>query len=129
MADARIEVLMQRIEALEGTLEVQRLIGEYMRRCDVVDSSAPPDRETAADLVAELFTADAIWEGIGRSQQEFGRTEGRDALRARFTPPGPPKFVHNFHYLTTPRIVVRGSTASGQWTLLCAVTRTGQPAV
>lgn len=119
-----VRALRQRIEELEGFVEVQRLLGEYMFRCDVVDLSEPADRTLAAERVAELFAEDAIWEGVGRSREEFGRDEGRQAILARFSPrPGPPKFHHNFHLVATPRIVVKGVGANGKWTLLCAVAR------
>lgn len=117
------ESLHARVGRIEAQMAVASLMGEYMSRCDVIDENEPLDREAAARRIADLFTDTAIWEGVGRSVEEFPRLVGREAIRGLFRPKAqqPLRFVHNFHFLNTPRIEMRGDMATGHWTLLCAV--------
>ena len=90
--------LQARLERLEAESAVARLMGEYMSRCDVTDELLPDARRRVADGIAELFVEDAVWEGVGRSREEFGRLVGRDAIRNLFAAPAfaGPRFLHNF---------------------------------
>ncbi|NWC96859.1 MULTISPECIES: nuclear transport factor 2 family protein [unclassified Pseudomonas] len=104
--------LLQRLETLEGESQVRRLMARYMDLCDV------PRAATNVRELAELFTVDAVWEGIGtRTAQTFGQHRGRDAVAAfvgSYLPPSE-HFALNLHYLTSESIRVDGSTAAGQW--------------
>lgn len=104
--------LLQRVETLEGESQVRRLMARYMDLCDV------PRAATNVRELAELFTVDAVWEGIGTSTaQTFGQHRGRDAVAAfvgSYLPPSE-HFALNLHYLTSESIQVDGSAAAGQW--------------
>ncbi|NVZ85697.1 nuclear transport factor 2 family protein [Pseudomonas yamanorum] len=104
--------LLQRLETLEGESQVRRLMARYMDLCDV------PRAATHVRELAELFSVDAVWEGIGTSTaQTFGQHRGRDAVAAfvgSYLPPSE-HFALNLHYLTSESIQVDGSTAAGQW--------------
>ena len=106
------EALLQRLETLEGESQVRRLMARYMDLCDV------PRAATHVSQLAQLFSADAIWEGVGsQTAQTFGQHRGRDAVAAFVAGYLPPSehFRLNLHYLTSESIVVDGSTAQGQW--------------
>ncbi|NVZ15990.1 MULTISPECIES: nuclear transport factor 2 family protein [unclassified Pseudomonas] len=104
--------LLQRVETLEGESQVRRLMARYMDLCDV------PRAATNVRELAELFTVDAVWEGIGTSTaQTFGQHRGRDAVAAfvgSYLPPSE-HFALNLHYLTSESIQVDGSAAAGHW--------------
>ncbi|MGH8357993.1 MAG: nuclear transport factor 2 family protein, partial [Pseudomonas sp.] len=93
--------LLQRVETLEGESQVRRLMARYMDLCDV------PRAATNVRELAELFTVDAVWEGIGTSTaQTFGQHRGRDAVAAfvgSYLPPSE-HFALNLHYLTSESI-------------------------
>ena len=106
------EALLQRLKTLEGESQVRRLMARYMDLCDV------PRAATHISELAQLFSADAIWEGVGsQTAQTFGQHRGRDAVAAFVAGYLPPSehFRLNLHYLTSESIVVDGSTAQGQW--------------
>ena len=106
------EALLQRLETLEGESRVRRLMARYMDLCDV------PRAVTHVSELAQLFSEDAIWEGVGsQTAQTFGQHQGRDAVAAFVAGYLPPSehFRLNLHYLTSESIVVDGSTAQGQW--------------
>lgn len=68
--------LLQRVETLEGESQVRRLMARYMDLCDV------PRAATNVRELAELFTVDAVWEGIGTSTaQTFGQHRGATRWR------------------------------------------------
>jgi hypothetical protein len=106
------EALLQRLATLEGESQVRRLMARYMDLCDV------PRALTEVRELAELFSEDAIWEGVGsQTAQTFGQHQGREAIAAfvgGYLPPSE-HFRLNLHYLTSESIVVDGSTARGQW--------------
>lgn len=106
------EALLQRLATLEGESQVRRLMARYMDLCDV------PRALTQVRELAELFSEDAIWEGVGsQTAQTFGQHQGREAIAAfvgGYLPPSE-HFRLNLHYLTSESIVVDGSTARGQW--------------
>lgn len=106
------EALLQRLATLEGESQVRRLMARYMDLCDV------PRALAQVRELAELFSEDAIWEGVGsQTAQTFGQHQGREAIAAfvgGYLPPSE-HFRLNLHYLTSESIVVDGSTARGQW--------------
>ena len=106
------EALLQRLETLEGESRVRRLMARYMDLCDV------PRAVTHVSELAQLFSEDAVWEGVGsHTAQTFGQHRGRDAVAAFVAGYLPPSehFRLNLHYLTSESIVVDGSMAQGQW--------------
>ena len=106
------EALLQRLATLEGESAVRRLMARYMDLCDV------PRAAIHLSQLAQLFTEDAIWEGLGtQTAQTFGQHQGREAVAAfvgGYLPPSD-HFKLNLHYLTSESIQVDGSTAQGQW--------------
>jgi hypothetical protein len=113
------EALLQRLAMLEGDLAklegesaVRRLMARYMDLCDV------PRAAIHLSQLAQLFTEDAIWEGLGtQTAQTFGQHQGREAVAAfvgGYLPPSD-HFKLNLHYLTSESIVVDGKAAQGQW--------------
>ncbi|WP_448108322.1 nuclear transport factor 2 family protein [Pseudomonas azerbaijanoccidentalis] len=106
------EALLQRLATLEGESAVRRLMARYMDLCDV------PRAAVQLSQLAQLFTEDAIWEGVGsQTAQTFGQHQGREAVAAfvgGYLPPSD-HFKLNLHYLTSESIVVDGSGAQGQW--------------
>lgn len=106
------EALLQRLATLEGESAVRRLMARYMDLCDV------PRAAIHLGQLAQLFTEDAIWEGLGtQTAKTFGQHRGREAVAAfvgGYLPPSD-HFKLNLHYLTSESIVVDGSGAQGQW--------------
>ena len=106
------QALLQRLATLEGESAVRRLMARYMDLCDV------PRAPVEVSELAQLFTIDAVWEGVGSATaQTFGQHRGHDAVAAfvgGYLPPSD-HFTLNLHYLTSESIVVDGSTAQGQW--------------
>ncbi|HVA82199.1 MAG TPA: nuclear transport factor 2 family protein [Candidatus Binataceae bacterium] len=100
----------ERIAALEDIEAIRMLKARY---CDLCDQSRDPD------AIAELFTADAVWDGGA-----IGRFDGRDAIRGFFRGlPSTLPFAR--HYVCNPIIEVRGGEASGRWYLLEPCTFSG----
>ncbi len=102
MASAE-RTLEQRLQLLEDLESIRRLKARYCERCD--DGYEP-------DGLAELFTADGVWDG-GRT---FGRREGRDAIRRYFEGSAGRMTVAR-HHVTNSVIDVDGDTAAGRWML------------
>jgi len=101
-----------RLSALEAHQAVRQVAHEYMACCDVPSPDDFPTR------LRELFTEDAVWEGVGeRYGRTFGRLEGREQVLAMlqgYLPPNP-HFHTNGHFLAGERILVEGEQATGEW--------------
>ncbi|ASV99263.1 nuclear transport factor 2 family protein [Paraburkholderia aromaticivorans] len=112
-----LATLTERLTALEAEAAVRRTMARYMSLCDV------PSGALEGETLAALFTADAIWEGIGpQYASKFGRLTGHAAILAmltRYLPPSP-HFSVNVHFLTSETIDVRGASAKGRWIMLQA---------
>ncbi|RQR45239.1 nuclear transport factor 2 family protein [Burkholderia sp. Bp9140] len=114
-----LEGLERRVAALDAERAVRAAITRYMALCDV------PEEAGDGPALAALFTADAVWEGIGpQYARKFGRLEGTDAIVAmlrRYLPPDP-HFTANLHFLTSESIDVGADHASarGRWVMLQA---------
>ncbi|MEU4893222.1 nuclear transport factor 2 family protein [Streptomyces sp. NPDC044780] len=84
----------------------------YLELCDVPRS---PD---ASGTLADLFTPDAVWEGVGPLYTEkFGRTTGPAAIAAMlaaYLPPNP-HFRANAHLLHPGTTHVEGDEVRGRW--------------
>ncbi|GAA1210782.1 nuclear transport factor 2 family protein [Prauserella alba] len=119
--DTTIDALVSRIEALEAEGEIRRLQARYMFLCDTPNPEfGVRGDQHRIDLVMELYTDDAVWEGVGEYyDNQFGRAEGAAAIRAHFerfwAADRTPALVLNAHYLTSEQIRVDGDTATGQW--------------
>ncbi|RQR22571.1 nuclear transport factor 2 family protein [Burkholderia sp. Bp9143] len=114
-----LEALTRRVAALDAERAVRATITRYMALCDV------PEDAGDGPALAALFTADAVWEGIGpQYARKFGRLEGADAIVAmlrRYLPPDP-HFAANLHFLTSESIDIGADhvTARGRWIMLQA---------
>ncbi|AOI75230.1 nuclear transport factor 2 family protein [Burkholderia sp. NRF60-BP8] len=116
---AAIDALARRVAALDAERAVRATLTRYMALCDV------PEEAGAGPSLAELFTADAVWEGVGTQYaRKFGRVEGPTAIVAmlgRYLPPDP-HFAANLHFLTSESIEIGAGHASarGRWIMLQA---------
>ncbi|GAA1248016.1 nuclear transport factor 2 family protein [Prauserella halophila] len=119
--DRTIDALVSRVEALEAEADIRRLQARYMFLCDTPNPEfGVRDDQHRIDLIMELYTEDAVWEGVGEYyDNQFGRAEGAAAIRAHFerfwAAERNPALVLNAHYLTSEQIRVDGDTATGQW--------------
>ncbi|MCP9320600.1 nuclear transport factor 2 family protein [Acetobacter persici] len=117
----RIDALSQRIEQLEAEADIRRIQARYMFLCDTPcpEAGVTNDAERI-DCIMDLYTEDAIWEGVGEYYtNQFGRCSGKAAIRAHFegfwSQKQDPALLLNVHYLTSEQIHVKGDTADGQW--------------
>lgn len=123
MTDTNEEIaaLARRVDVLESEAEIRRLQARYMFLCDTpLPEFGVTDDAHRIDLIMELYTEDAVWEGVGEYYDgQFGRAEGADAVRAHFErfwgAERDPALLLNAHYLTSEQIHVDGDTATGQW--------------
>lgn len=121
MTKDTIAALVRRIEALEAEAEIRRLQARYMFLCDTpLPEYGVADDCERIELILELYTDDAIWEGVGEFYDgQFGRMDGKDRIREHFTrfwgEKQDPALVLNAHYLTSEQLHVDGDTADGQW--------------
>ncbi|HHL4078279.1 nuclear transport factor 2 family protein [Burkholderia sola] len=119
LSPAAIDALARRVAALDAERAVRATIARYMALCDV------PEAAGEGPSLAELFTADAVWEGIGpQYARKFGRLEGPAAIvtmLGRYLPPDP-HFSANLHFLTSESIEIGAGHASarGRWIMLQA---------
>jgi hypothetical protein len=117
-ATRTIAALEARLAALEGAAAARRTMARYMALCDV------PSGALDGEALERLFTADAVWEGIGpQYTSKFGRLEGPEAIvamLARYLPPVR-HFATNVHFLTSESIDMLSPTrAKGRWIMLQA---------
>ena len=94
--------LEDRIQRLEDIEALKVLKSRYAEYCD--DNYNP-------DLLASLFTQDAIWDGGA-----LGRVEGRDAIRELFAG-APAMLSFAIHHVTNPALEVDGDHCTGHWLL------------
>lgn len=118
-----VAALVRRVERLEAEAEIRRVQARYMFLCDTPNPEygVKDDRERI-ELILDLYTEDAIWEGVGEYyDNQFGRAVGKDEIRAHFNRFWPekqdPELLLNAHYLTSEQIHVHddGVSADGQW--------------
>ena len=117
---ARVSELERRLSASEAVLALHRLKAHYGQLVDqrfafgaVVD---PATLATVATAIAELFSADGVWDG----GPGLGRAAGRDAIAARL---GDPTLTFSRHFFVNPRLEVTGPRATGRWEVLCPCRR------
>jgi hypothetical protein len=116
MSEAKqIELLSQRLTALEDEKRIRACMNRYMHLCDQLD--------VGFDLgqLLQLFTEQAVWQGMGRRYANtFGQYQGREAIAAMFekyTRP-PAHFDLNVHVLGNELITVEGDSGNGSWVLV-----------
>ncbi|MBK0420032.1 nuclear transport factor 2 family protein [Leucobacter sp. CSA1] len=116
-----LDSLLKRIDALEAEADIRRVQARYMFLCDTpLPEPGVTDDAERIELILELYTEDAVWEGVGEYyDDQFGRAEGKDAIRRHFQgfwgTRQDPLLLLNAHYLTSEQIHVTGDTATGQW--------------
>lgn len=121
VSNAELGALVKRIEVLEAEAEIRRLQARYMFLCDTpIPEYGVKDDAERIDLIMELYSEDAIWEGVGDFyDNQFGRLEGAAAIRRHFEnfwgQKRDPELLLNVHYLTSEQIHVHSDTAEGQW--------------
>jgi SnoaL-like domain len=108
------EELIQRLDLLESEGAVRRLMAEYLEARDVGAGSGTD--------IARLFSADGIWEGVGRLAEVLGSHQGRDAIEQRFSAQLP----FSVHFLTNESITIQGDTAVGTWRYLQSTVYQGE---
>lgn len=119
--EATLEGLLRRVEILEAEAEIRRIQARYMFLCDTpIPEYGIAEGKERIDLIMELYTEDAVWEGVGEYyDNQFGRAEGAAAIRRHFEAfwgeGQDPALLLNCHYLTSEQIHVQGDTADGQW--------------
>ena len=93
---------------LEDIEAIKILKARYGYYCD--DSYDP-------DGISSLFVEDGVWDG-----GQFGRYEGRNAIRGFFRDLARDKIGFAMHLFMNPLIEVSGDTGKGHWYLLCPLT-------
>jgi SnoaL-like domain len=109
-----------RLDALESETAIRAVMMKYMHLCDSLGATTPMQE------LGELFTVDAVWQGIGtRYGAAFGEYRGREAILAMLEAyRTPPHFKLNAHFLTSETIVVDANSARGMWMMLQTSTYT-----
>lgn len=111
------QALLARLQKLEAAGAARNALGRYVALCD------QPCDDRAFPQLGDLFTEDAVWEGVGQHYAAtFGRQSGRAAIVAflgGYLAPSP-HFERNLHFLTSEQIEVSddGAWARGSWLML-----------
>ena len=104
--------MAHRLTQLESREAARNTLNRYMDLCDV------PREAFLWEEMADLFTPDAVWEGIGPDYSgKFGALKGRGnilSMLAGYLPPSA-HFKRNVHLLGEGRISVSDAGATGQW--------------
>ncbi len=106
--------LSHHLDVLESERAIRRLMAEYLEARDFSPGSST--------RIARLFSADGVWEGVGRLAEVLGSHQGRDAIERRFSAPLP----FSVHFLTNELITIDGDTAVGTWRYLQSTVYKGQ---
>ncbi len=105
MEHRTLEEQIARLTAIE---DIKQLKARYCAYCDA---------QYDPDGLASLFVEDGVWDG----GKEFGRYEGREAIRTFFRGVSG-GLVFAAHLVLNPIITVSGSHATGQWRLIMPCT-------
>lgn len=114
-----VDQLVREVRALKAEAEARRLLGRYMFLCDTPLPEFGMSEQDRARAIGDLFTEDAVWEGVGGTHgAQFGRQVGPDEIAAhmlRFHLVPDPKRVFNTHYVCTEQVRATPDGAEGQW--------------
>ncbi|MDR6100928.1 ketosteroid isomerase-like protein [Agrobacterium larrymoorei] len=117
--EEQIASLTRKVDALQAEADIRRIVSRYMFLCDVPMPEPDAEGGKRIDLILELFSDDAQWEGVGAYyDNQFGKKQGKAALRQHFEgffAPREPQMILNCHYLTCEHIAVNGDGAEGTW--------------
>src|SRR5260370_24890351 len=83
---AKLEALQKEIDCLRAEADIRRLQARYMFLCDTPcpEAGAEDDAERI-NRILDLYTEDAIWEGVGAYyDNQVGRSVGKAAIPAPF---------------------------------------------
>ncbi|MFT8674995.1 MAG: nuclear transport factor 2 family protein [Acetobacter sp.] len=118
---ATLAALTRRVDELEAEADIRRIQARYMFLCDTpCPEAGVEDDATRIERIMDLYTEDAVWEGVGEYYtNQFGQCVGKAAIRRHFEGfwglKRDPALVLNVHYLTSEQIHVQGDEADGQW--------------
>jgi hypothetical protein len=115
-----VEQLAREVQALRAEAEARRVLGRYMWLCDTPLPEYGMSEEERACAIGELFTEDAVWEGVGGTHgAQFGSQVGpqqiADHMRT-FHRARDPERVFNTHYVCTEQVRATPDGAEGTWT-------------
>jgi len=114
-----LNALRSDVEKLKAESEARRVLARYLYICDVPVPEYAMSLDGRIQAITELFTEDAIWEGVGGIHgQQFGRHHGPQGIGAhmrRFYSATDPKQVFNVHYLCTEQVTATEEGAEGIW--------------
>jgi hypothetical protein len=117
--NTRIAALEERLARVEAVAEIQNLKSRYAQLVDGRYTREGPkpaaELELLAREIAELFTADGVWDG----GKLLGVCEGREAISRRMSEP---TLQFSWHYFVKPHIEVDGDRAKATWDLLAPST-------
>jgi hypothetical protein len=112
--------LRTRVEASESILQIHALKARYANLVDGRFSKGKlVERDTltcVAREIADLFTADGVWDG----GPGLGVATGREAIIDRLERP---TLIFSRHFFMKPVIEVQGDRATATWDLLCPCQR------
>lgn len=115
----QLDELTKKINRLEAEGDIRRIISRYMLLCDTPLPEGDLTPEQRIELIVDLFSDDATWEGVGPYyENQFGFSSGKAGLVKHFQgffQPREPEMLLNCHYLTSENITVTGETAEGKW--------------
>lgn len=112
--------LKRRLNILEAEADIRRIQARYLFLCDTPCPEPISSDEERIEKILELYSEDAIWEGVGEYYKgQFGQAVGKAAIRKHFqafwSQQRDPKLLLNVHYLTSEQIHVHDDEADGQW--------------
>ena len=111
--------LQRQVSELKAEAEARKQLGRYMFLCDSPLPEAGMAPENRAAAIGDLFTDDAIWEGVGGTHgAQFGQHIGPAAIAAhmgRFYAARDPRQVFNTHYVCSEQVWATAEGAEGQW--------------
>ena len=114
-----LDQLTASVARLTAEADARRLIGRYMALCDIPVPQHGINDAARCTAIAALFTADAVWEGIGGAHgARFGCQKGRVAIRAhmlRFFTEERPRKTFNTHFLCTEQVEADAAGVTGRW--------------
>ena len=123
--EEKVRTLESRLRLLEDVEAIRQLKARYGELVDArygrEGVKEPEQLQKLAGEIADLFSADAVWEG-GKA---LGTCRGRQEIYERFLKP---TLRFSWHYFVKPRIQVDGDGARGTWDILAPCSgRDGKP--